>query len=149
MSETHVIPVNTPSRSYEVHVDRGLLGSMGSLVAKACPKVTHVALVSDSNVAPLYAGPVKESLEAAGIAVSTITFPAVEEHKRLATLGDILERMAQAGITRADAVVAVGGGGTGDMAGLAAALYQRGIQVVQVPTSLLAMVDSSVGGRPP
>lgn len=147
MSETHVIPVNTPSRSYEVHVDRGLLGLMGSLVAKACPKVTHVALVLDSNVAPLYAGPVKESLEAAGIAVSTITFPAGEEHKRLATLGDILERMAQAGITRADAVVAVGGGVTGDMAGLAAALYQRGIQVVQVPTSLLAMVDSSVGGK--
>jgi 3-dehydroquinate synthase len=120
---------------------------MGSLVAKACPKVTHVALVSDSNVAPLYAGPVKESLEAAGIAVSTITFPAGEEHKRLATLGDILERMAQAGLTRSDAVVAVGGGVTGDMAGLAAALYQRGIQVVQVPTSLLAMVDSSVGGK--
>ncbi|WP_443742369.1 iron-containing alcohol dehydrogenase, partial [Tractidigestivibacter sp.] len=147
MSETHVIPVHTPSRSYEVHVGRGLLGSAGSLVAKACPKVTHVALVSDSNVAPLYAKPVEESLGAAGIAVSAIAFPAGEEHKRLSTLGDILERMAQAGLTRSDAVVAVGGGVTGDMAGLAAALYQRGIQVVQVPTSLLAMVDSSVGGK--
>lgn len=147
MSETHVIPVHTPSRSYEVHVGRGLLGSVGALVAKACPKVTHVALVSDSNVAPLYAKPVEKSLGAAGIAVSTTIFPAGEEHKRLSTLGDILERMAQAGLTRSDAVVAVGGGVTGDMAGLAAALYQRGIQVVQVPTSLLAMVDSSVGGK--
>lgn len=147
MSETRVIPVNTPSRSYEVHVGRGLLASLGALVAAACPKVTHVALISDSNVAPLYAKPVEESLEHAGIAVTTLTFPAGEEHKRLSTLGDILERMANAGLTRSDAVVALGGGVTGDMAGLAAALYQRGIQVVQVPTSLLAMVDSSVGGK--
>ena len=62
MSKTRVIPVNTPSRSYEVHVGRGLLASLGALVAAACPKVTHVALISDSNVAPLYAKPVEESL---------------------------------------------------------------------------------------
>ncbi|MCI6845326.1 MAG: 3-dehydroquinate synthase [Coriobacteriaceae bacterium] len=147
MSETRIVPVDTPSRSYEVYIGRGLLASLGALVTKACPTAAHVALVSDSNVAPLYAPPAAESLRAAGLAVTTLPFPAGEEHKRLSTLGDILERMAQAGLTRADAVVAVGGGVTGDMGGLAAALYQRGIQVVQVPTSLLAMVDSSVGGK--
>lgn len=147
MSETHVIPVCTPSRSYEVHVVRGLLPTVGKLISKACPKVTHVALISDSNVAPLYVPAVEASLRSAGLEVTTITFPAGEEHKRLSTLGGILERMAVAGLTRSDAVVALGGGVTGDMGGLAAALYQRGIQVVQVPTSLLAMVDSSVGGK--
>lgn len=147
MSETHVIPVCTPSRSYEVHVVRGLLPTVGKLISKACPKVTHVALISDSNVAPLFVPAVEASLRSAGLEVTTITFPAGEEHKRLSTLGGILERMAVAGLTRSDAVVALGGGVTGDMGGLAAALYQRGIQVVQVPTSLLAMVDSSVGGK--
>ena len=147
MSETRVIPVCTPSRSYEVHVGRGLLPTVGKLISKACPKVTHVALISDSNVAPLYVPAVEASLRSAGLEVTTMTFPAGEEHKRLSTLGGILERMAVAGLTRSDAVVALGGGVTGDMGGLAAALYQRGIQVVQVPTSLLAMVDSSVGGK--
>lgn len=147
MSGTHVIPVCTPSRSYEVHVGRGLLPTVGELVLKTCPKVAHVALISDSNVAPLYVPVVEKSLRSAGLEVATISFPAGEEHKRLSTLGDILERMAVAGLTRSDAVVALGGGVTGDMGGLAAALYQRGIQVVQIPTSLLAMVDSSVGGK--
>ncbi len=147
MSETHVIPVHAPSRSYEVYVGRGLLSSLGSLVSNACPSATHIALISDSNVAPLYAQPVEDSLRGKGLDVATITFPAGEEHKRLSTLGELLEQMAQRELTRTDAVVALGGGVTGDMGGLAAAIYQRGIQVVQVPTSLLSMVDSSVGGK--
>ena len=134
------------SRPYDILVGRGLLDHAGEL-AREVNHGTRALIVTDSHVFPLFAGRVLRSFEAAGYAADVFVFEAGEEHKRLATLGDILERMAQAGITRADAVVAVGGGVTGDMAGLAAALYQRGIQVVQVPTSLLAMVDSSVGGK--
>ena len=141
-----VVPVKTPSRSYKVHVGRHLLDEAGELVREAAGG-TVAAVVTDSNVGPLYAERVSASLERAGYRTATVTFPAGERHKRLSTLSDILERLASAGLSRDDVVVALGGGVTGDMAGLAAALYQRGCQVAQVPTSLLAMVDSSVGGK--
>ncbi|MGI6755377.1 MAG: 3-dehydroquinate synthase [Atopobiaceae bacterium] len=140
------IRVKTPTRAYEVLVGSRLLMHAGEIVREAT-SATHVALVSDSNVTPLYAHDVAASLEAAGIMCTLITFPAGEQHKRFSTLEDILEKIAAARLTRDDAVVALGGGVTGDMAGLAAALYLRGCDVVQIPTSLLAMVDSSVGGK--
>lgn len=140
------IDVSTPSRSYQVHVGRHILGQVGQLVRQAAGG-SVAAVVSDSNVAPLYAQQVLDSLQAAGYRTALITFPAGEQSKRLGTLGDILEQLAQAELSRDDVVVALGGGVTGDMAGLAAAMYLRGCQVAQVPTSLLAMVDSSVGGK--
>lgn len=147
MSETRVIEVPTPSRSYEVRVGRGVLGELGTLVRDVCPKAGCVALISDSTVMPLYGASVAKGLAEAGFEVSSLEFLAGEQSKRLSTVEQLLEGTAEAGLTRDDVVVAVGGGVTGDMAGLVAALYLRGIQVVQVPTSLLAMVDSSVGGK--
>lgn len=145
MSEK-TIHVNTPSRAYDVHVGHGILDGTGQLVREACGGGV-AAVVSDSNVAPLYADRVLASLGAAGYRTALLTFPAGEQNKRLGTLGTLLEGLAQAELSREDVVVALGGGVTGDMAGLAASMYLRGCQVAQVPTYLLAMVDSSVGGK--
>ena len=141
-----VIAVNTPSRSYDVHVGAGVLERVGA-VARDAAGGERACVITETNVGPLYADAVEASLEAAGYKTSVLTFPAGEQHKCLATLETLLEGLAEAGLTRDDVVVALGGGVTGDMGGLAAAMYLRGIQVVQVPTSLLAMVDSSVGGK--
>ena len=141
-----VVPVSCASRSYEVHVGVGNLAGVGAVTRKAAGG-ERACVVTETNVGPLYADAVKKSLEDAGYKASIITFPAGEQHKRLSTLEGILEALAEEQLTRDDVVVALGGGVTGDMAGLAAAMYLRGIQVVQVPTSLLAMVDSSVGGK--
>ena len=145
-TKSFVVPVQTTSRSYDVHVGCGILNKVGALVKEAAGGQV-AAIVSDSHVAPLYAKQVSASLEGAGYKTATIVFEAGERNKRFATLEQILEGLAQAELSRDDVVVALGGGVTGDMAGLAAALYLRGIQVAQVPTSLLAMVDSSVGGK--
>lgn len=146
MRGAYVVPVCTTSKSYDVHVGCGILAEVGPLV-RAAAGGSVAAIISDSNVAPLYAAQVQESLETAGYRTCTITFAAGEMHKRFSTLEDLLESLAEAELSRDDVVVALGGGVTGDMAGLAAAMYLRGIKVAQVPTSLLAMVDSSVGGK--
>ncbi len=146
MSIVRTVAVRTPSRAYDVLVGRGLLDEVGPVTHDAAGGEV-AAVISDSNVAPLYARRVADSLEGAGYRTHLLTFPAGEQNKRLSTLETLLEGLAQAGLSRDDVIVALGGGVTGDMAGLAAALYLRGIKVVQVPTSLLAMVDSSVGGK--
>lgn len=147
MSETPTrIPVNTPSRSYDVVIGRGILSELGRRVRAVCGG-SAACVISDSNVAALYGEKARASLEQAGYRASLVSFPAGEEHKRLSTLSELLEGVAQAELSRDDVVVALGGGVTGDMGGLAGALYLRGCKVVQVPTSLLAMADSSVGGK--
>ena len=141
------IKVGTASRPYEVLVGTGLLERLGELV-RAATGCTRCCVVTETNVGPLYADVAEASLAAEGIdVVPRLTFPAGEPSKTLATLGTLLEGLAERELTRDDVVIALGGGVTGDMGGLAAALYLRGIAVVQVPTSLLAMVDSSVGGK--
>ena len=145
MSET-IVRVDTASRSYDVHVGRNLLKDAGD-ICRSVANGRMAAIISDSNVAPLYAKTVSRSLEDAGFQTVTLTFPAGERNKRFSTLEGLLEGLADAQLSRDDVVIALGGGVTGDMGGLAAALYLRGIRVVQVPTSLLAMVDSSVGGK--
>ena len=141
------IRVDTSSRSYDVLVGAHLLQGVGSLV-RAAVGSPRCCVVTETNVGPLYADLVEGSLRAAGLDVAErVSFPAGEASKTLSTLGEILEGLAERELTRDDCVVALGGGVTGDMGGLAAALYLRGIRVVQVPTSLLAMVDSSVGGK--
>ena len=107
----------------------------------------RAAVIADSTVAPLYAPAVTASLSAAGFSVCSYRFPAGEAHKNLSTLSEILEFLAREHLTRSDCVVALGGGVAGDMAGFAAAVYLRGIRCVQLPTTLLAAVDSSVGGK--
>lgn len=144
---TRIVHVSAASGTYDVHVGAGVLGEVGP-IARAAAGGRRCCVVTETNVGPLYADAVEASLSAAGYDVAErLVFAAGEEHKTLATLGEILEGLAGRELTRDDVVVALGGGVTGDMGGLAAALYLRGVRVVQVPTSLLAMVDSSVGGK--
>ena len=143
---TEIITVVTRQRTYDVHVGAHILEEVGPITRKAAGG-TSAAVISDSNVGPLYARRVLDSLEGAGYATAYVEFEAGERNKRLSTVERMLNSLAEAELSRKDVVVALGGGVTGDMAGLAAAMYLRGIQVVQIPTSLLAMVDSSVGGK--
>lgn len=139
------IPVHT-SPAYEVVIGGGLLSTCGQRLRELLG-LCHVAVVTDSTVAPLYLNPVSSSLREAGFAVSTYVFPAGEAHKNFETLSGILEFLAEERLTRTDCVIALGGGVTGDMAGFAAATYLRGTRCVQIPTTLLSAVDSSVGGK--
>lgn len=144
--ETRIVHVSCPSRDYDVHVGAGNICEVGAITRATCGG-TRCCVISETHVAPLYLKDVSASLEGAGYEVSSLVFEAGERSKNVTTLSWLLEGLAERGLTRDDCVVALGGGVTGDIAGLAAAMYLRGIKVVQVPTSLLAMVDSSVGGK--
>lgn len=133
--------------AYTVTVGPGLLGGCGRHLAQTVPPPCHMAVITDSTVDPLYLEPVTKGLKEAGYAVSTCTFPAGEEQKNFATWSSIVEFLAEERLTRSDCLIALGGGVVGDMAGFAAAVYLRGIRYVQMPTTLLAAVDSSVGGK--
>ena len=140
------IAVNT-SHPYQILIERGCLGKIGDRAAELFRPKSRAVIVSDSNVAPRYAQGVSDALKAAGFEPTVFVFPAGEESKRLSTIGDIYRCLAAHGMTRSDFLVALGGGVTGDMAGFAAATFLRGIGYVQVPTSLLSQIDSSVGGK--
>ena len=138
------VTVPARSKTYYVHIGSGLLSCVGALAPRPKGKAM---IVTDSNVAPIYASRVSESLKSAGFEPFLHVFPAGEQSKCAQTLFEVLGSMARSGLTRKDTVFALGGGVTGDLAGLAASLYMRGIGLVQLPTSLLASVDSSVGGK--
>lgn len=139
------IHVNT-STAYEVQIGQGLLTSAGEKIA-ALSRAKRVIIVSDDIVYPLYGETLTKSLTAAGFAVSSFVFQNGEERKRLCTMEALLEQMAAEHFSRSDLIVALGGGVVGDMAGFAASIFLRGIAYVQIPTTLLAAVDSSVGGK--
>ncbi len=132
---------------YDIMIEKGILDRLGAGCRDRFPRAARVCVVSDSNVAPLYGARAVESLRRAGFEAATFIFPAGEESKRLATVADMYAAFADARLTRADFAVALGGGVTGDMCGFAAATYLRGIPFVQIPTTLLSQVDSSVGGK--
>ncbi|WP_417343783.1 3-dehydroquinate synthase [Evtepia gabavorous] len=134
------------SRPYEVTIGRGLLDTVGRQAAGQW-KGRSAAVVSDSTVAPLYLNRVKDSLERAGFQVHSFVFPAGEDQKNGGTYLKLLEFLAARRLTRADGLIALGGGVVGDLAGFAAATFLRGIGFLQLPTTLLAAVDSSVGGK--
>ncbi|WP_298033445.1 3-dehydroquinate synthase [uncultured Dysosmobacter sp.] len=134
------------SPAYEVRIGGGLLRSCGAYLWDLLGNC-HMAVIADSTVAALYLDTVTASLRDAGFTVSSYVFPAGETRKNFKTLSAILEFLAEEQLTRTDCVAALGGGVCGDMAGLAAALYLRGVRYVQLPTTLLAAVDSSVGGK--
>ena len=134
------------SKSYDIFIGSGLIKNAGSYLSRLFPRC-RVAVITDSNVYPLYAQTVCQSLAENGFEYDTFVFPAGEQSKNISTLSDMLEFMANCQLTRSDFVLALGGGVTGDMAGFAAAVYARGIPFVQIPTTLLAAVDSSVGGK--
>ncbi|MFR8010700.1 MAG: 3-dehydroquinate synthase [Clostridia bacterium] len=133
-------------REYDIHFERGALQKCGKLI-RSVTAARRAAIITDSNVAGFYAAEVRASLTAAGFEASLFVFPAGEESKTLATIADMLSFLAEQSLTRGDIVVALGGGVTGDMAGFAASCYLRGIEFIQIPTSLLAQIDSSVGGK--
>ena len=139
------IHVNT-STAYDVLIGQGILESAGEKIA-ALSRAKRVMIISDDIVYPLYGETVTKSLVAAGFAVSSFVFPNGEERKRLSTIEALLEQMAAEHFSRSDLIVALGGGVVGDMAGFAASIFLRGIAYVQIPTTLLAAVDSSVGGK--
>ena len=142
----NTVTVNA-STTYEVKIGSGLLPKLGAEVS-ALGKAGKVCIVSDSNVWPLYGNAAKNSLENAGLEVIHFLFPAGESSKNGSTYLQLLNFLAENGMTRSDHLVALGGGVVGDLTGFAAATYLRGIAYIQVPTTLLAMVDSSVGGKP-
>ena len=142
-----IVHVDLGSKSYDIEIERGLLPHVGGKIKTLLPKAEKIAIITDSHVGLLYASILQESLEKEGVVVTVLTFPAGEESKNLQTLGFLYDGLAEAGLTRSDAVVALGGGVTGDMGGLAAATFLRGVAFIQIPTSLLATVDSSVGGK--
>ena len=131
---------------YDVRIGSGLLGRCGDYLAALLGQ-RRIAVLADDTVASLYLDTVTAALEDAGFAVCSHIFPSGEGRKNLSTLTELLEFLASEHLTRTDCVAALGGGVTGDMAGFAAAVYLRGIRYVQLPTTLLAAVDSSVGGK--
>ncbi len=134
------------NQSYDIHIGKGLFENCGAYLQPIC-KGNRIFIISDSNVFPLYGKIVESSLCAAGFHVHHFIFPAGEQSKRFETINEIVCAMAECGMTRTDTVAALGGGVTGDMAGFAAAIYMRGIDFVQLSTSLLSDIDSSVGGK--
>ena len=141
-----MITVPLGERTYPIHIGSGMLDCLGTHVLEMLGEIA-VAVVTDDNVAPLYLQRAVTSLENAGLRVCTITLPHGETTKCLEQLANLYAFLCDSRITRKDAVVALGGGVIGDLAGLAAATFLRGVHFIQVPTTLLAQVDSSVGGK--
>ena len=142
----NTIRVNAGEQSYDVVVGAGLLDRVGELCRERL-KGSACAVVSDENVAALYGERVMESLGRADVRSALFTVPAGEQSKTMERAETLCGQMIDAGLDRSSFVVALGGGMVGDLAGFAAAIYHRGIPVVQVPTTLLAQVDSSIGGK--
>ncbi len=140
------LQVGLEDRAYPILIKEGVLSEIGQeLKLKQIAK--RYIIIADDNVAELFGGHVVESLRNVDIPVDLLTFPHGESSKNLSTVEKLASSLAQLGVDRQDALIALGGGVTGDITGFLAAIYMRGIPFVQVPTSLLAQVDSSVGGK--
>ncbi len=146
MSAATTLRVALGERSYAIHVGPGLLAAAGGLLAPLLPQPRAVIL-TNPVVAAHWLAPLRASLKAAGIASESIIVPDGETFKSWSTLHDVLTRLLEQNAERSTTLVALGGGVVGDIGGFAAAIYQRGMPFVQVPTTLLAQVDSSVGGK--
>ena len=141
------LTVALPGREYDIVMGAGLLDGAGERIRAVCPGAARLFVVTDTNVKPLWYDRLKKSLQSAGFQVCLAVIPAGERSKSPAMLAELWESMMAAGLTRTDCVVALGGGVVGDLAGFAAATVLRGVDFVQIPTTLLAQVDSSVGGK--
>lgn len=140
-----IVPVALGARSYDVVIEAGLLGGAGEILAPLSPG-RLVTIVADANVSP-HLETLRASLNAVGVRSETITIPAGEASKSWATLERLTDRLLELGVERGDYVIALGGGVIGDLVGFATAILKRGCGFVQIPTTLLAQVDSSVGGK--
>ncbi len=142
----HTVKVTLPGRSYDIAIGRGLLSEAGARIL-VLGAVRQVAIVTDETVGPLHAPALEAALAASGLASSRITIQPGETSKSYAMFAHVCDGLLGARIERKDVVLALGGGVVGDLAGFAAASLRRGVRFVQVPTTLLAQVDSSVGGK--
>jgi 3-dehydroquinate synthase len=143
---TATVPVSLGNRSYDISIGSGLLANAGQLLAPHIPR-RKATIVTDANVAKLHLEPLQKSLRAQGIATSAIIMPAGEATKSYVGLSEVCDKLLASGLERKDQVIALGGGVIGDLAGFAASILRRGVSFIQIPTSLLAQVDSSVGGK--
>jgi 3-dehydroquinate synthase len=139
------LTVALEGRSYPIHIGPGLMARPELIVDRLRQK--KAALVTNSTVGPLYAGALRRRLEERGVTVVEIVLPDGEQHKNWETLNDIFDALLENRAERGTTLIALGGGVVGDLAGFAAAVYQRGVPFIQVPTTLLAQVDSAVGGK--
>ncbi|MAN72547.1 MAG: 3-dehydroquinate synthase [Henriciella sp.] len=150
MTETiaahHKVRVELGTRSYDIEIGAGLLGQAGSYLAPLT-RQPRVFVLTDGTVGGIYAGPLEESLSKAGLQMRLKAVSGGEGSKSWAVLGEVLDWLLSEGAGRDDVLVALGGGIVGDLTGLAASLMKRGMTFVQIPTTLLAQVDSSVGGK--
>jgi 3-dehydroquinate synthase len=144
-SVLHQVPIALGDRGYQIHIGTGLLGDPGTW--SRVPASAHGVIVSNTTVAPLYAQRLQAAIAARHRHVELVVLPDGEQYKDWQTLNRIFDAMLERGCDRKSVVYALGGGVVGDMAGFAAACYMRGVPFVQVPTTLLAQVDSSVGGK--
>ena len=140
------IEVHSAKHSYRVLIGSGLLAAVAAAIGQKLP-AKRCAMISDTNAGPLFAGGLAKSLRSEGYEPKLITVPAGEKSKTLEQAGDICEQMVSAGLDRESFVIGLGGGVIGDLSGFVAAIFHRGIPHVQIPTTLLAMVDSSIGGK--
>lgn len=138
--------VHLHERSYDIEIGRALLADAGARILKAAP-ARRALVLTDETVRPLYAGRLMASLAAAGCEAALVAVAPGEDSKCLAVLGRVYDALAEHGMGRDDLLIALGGGVVGDLGGFAAATYLRGIRYAQVPTTLLALVDSAVGGK--
>jgi 3-dehydroquinate synthase len=139
------VPVGLAERSYAIHIDRGLLARTELLLP--CLEQRKVAIVTNSTIAPLYLEPLASALRDAAVEVVPIVVDDGEDHKNWQTLNSVFDHLLTHRCERKTTIIALGGGVVGDLAGFAAATYQRGVPLIQIPTTLLAQVDSSVGGK--
>ncbi len=138
--------INLPGREYEIKIEKGILKNSGKFIRELISPC-KVAIVTDSNVVPLYSEILLSSLKENGFSTVLITVAPGEGSKSLETLSQLYDKMLEFGITRSDLIIALGGGIVGDLAGFCASTLLRGIPFVQIPTTLLAQIDSSVGGK--
>ncbi len=146
MSEPIVVPVLLPDRSYNILIGTGLIDNAGAEIAARFPDA-RAAIVTDDTVGPLHLDRLQASLAAAGVHSTPVTIPSGEKSKSFAVLEQVVRETLQAKLERRDVLIAFGGGVVGDLTGFAAGIVRRGMPFVQIPTSLLAQVDSSVGGK--
>ncbi|MEW3487395.1 iron-containing alcohol dehydrogenase, partial [Enterococcus entomosocium] len=141
-----MLHIHLEDHSYDILIKRGAFRKVGTWVQQLWDK-QRIAVITDSNVAPLYGGQIVDSITAAGFEATLLIVPAGEKSKSLEQAASLYDGLAQFGMTRSDGIIALGGGVIGDLGGFVASTYMRGIDFLQIPTTLLAQVDSSIGGK--
>ncbi|WP_062486392.1 3-dehydroquinate synthase [Megasphaera hutchinsoni] len=140
------IPIKTEQRTYSIHIERGILDKVENYFPTSLAPKT-VVIISDQNVYARYGKRLERSINNMGLVVQPIVFPAGEQSKSMHMAMDIYRQCMDAGITRQDCILTLGGGVTGDLGGFVASTYLRGIPFIQIPTTIIAQVDSSIGGK--